>query len=188
MNWLDAIFLIILGVSVLAALVKGFVKEIITLVALVGGLIVAAQYYEAAGGLYTAWVDSPAIRSVLGFLTLFIGIVLVAELLVFIVDRLLRLSHLKWIDRLLGALFGLIRGWLVCTVIVLVLTAFSLQIPMIQRSALTPYLLITARYAAYAVPRQLRRRFEGQYQEIYRYWLNLLDGYKAPESPADPPD
>jgi membrane protein required for colicin V production len=102
----------------------------------------------------------------------------------FIVDRLLKLTHLKWIDRLLGALFGLVRGWLVCAVIVLAMTAFAWQVPRLEASALAPYLLMTARAVALVVPTSVRRGFEATYRAIYRHWLDGMKGYRPGDEAA----
>ena len=84
MNILDIVFIVILSVSLVLALFKGFIKEIISLTALVGGLILAAHYYGGVAGLFANWVESPSWRAVLGFLIIFFGVLLAAGVTIFI--------------------------------------------------------------------------------------------------------
>jgi membrane protein required for colicin V production len=185
MNMLDIIFLVILVLSFVLALFKGLVKEIISLVALVGGLLLAASYFDTAAVLFASWVDSPAWRDVLGFLVIFLGIQLAAGTTVFIIDRILKFSHIKWFDRLMGGVFGIIRGWLICSVILLAMTAFSLELPVVQNSVLSPYLMITARLAAGMVPADLHREFEKQYRQVYEHWLDVMDELEPPAAETE---
>lgn len=184
MNTLDAVFLFILGVSVVWAFWKGFFKECLGLVTLVAGLILAARLYSAMAPFFRPWVQNPALRSLAGFMAVFFGVLVAGGLTVFLTDRILKWSQLKWADRLLGGIFGLVRGWLVCTVLVLGMTAFAWRVPLIERSVLAPYLLLTARVAVYATPREMRRSFEVQFRQIYQRWVDLLPDYRSGEPAA----
>jgi hypothetical protein len=81
-----------------------------------------------------------------------------------------------------------VRGWLVATVLVLAMGAFSFGARTLQQSATASYLLASARVAAYAVPGELRRSYERKYAEIYRHWLDMLKSYKpeGEEPPKNP--
>jgi len=183
MNNLDVIFLVIIAGSMVLAAFKGFIKEIVSLVAFVAGLVLAGQFHGSMARLLARWVDNPVLARVLGFLTVFFGVLLVAGVAVFVADRILKFSHLKWIDRVLGALFGVVRGWLIATVLVLAMAAFAWQVPWLERSMLAPYLLLCARLASQAVPGEMRREFDVQYRQIYQKWLEMMDTYRP-----DPPD
>lgn len=189
MNLLDLLFVLVLVGSVGLAMFKGLFKELVSIAALVVGVIVAGQLYRQGARLLSPWMGDSELRSVLGFLVVFFGILLAAGLIMFIVDRILKFTHLKWIDRLLGGLFGLLRGWLVCAVIVLAMTACGWQVTRLRESLLAPYLLMTARAAVLLVPATFRRDFETTYQQIYRGWLDEMNGYRPDDGGAttDPP-
>lgn len=178
MNNLDIIFLVIIGGSMVLAAFKGFIKELVSLVAFVAGLILAGQFHGPVARFLSRWVDSPVLAQVLGFLAVFFGVLLVAGIAVFIADRILKFTHLKWIDRVLGAMFGVVRGWLISTVLVLAMTSFAWQVPWLEQSALAPYLLMSARLAAHAVPGDMHREFDAQYRQIYQKWLEMMDTYR----------
>jgi len=187
-TWLDAGVIFLLVGSAALGLVRGFLKEVISIAALVVGLVLAGQLYRPAAGLFTRWVEAPEVRSWMGFVAVFLAVLVLAGIGIWVADRILKFAALKWVDRLLGGLFGLVRGWLVATVLVLAMGAFSFGARTLQRSTFAPYLLTSARLAAYAVPAGMRQDFQRKYAEIYRQWLDLLRSYKPDgETPPDPP-
>jgi len=66
---------------------------------------------------------------------------------------------LRWFDRLLGGLFGFLKGVVICTVVVIALAAFSPTSPWIQDSRIAPFMLATGRALIWAAPPELRQRF-----------------------------
>lgn len=188
MTWLDAGVVFLLVGSAALGLMRGFLKEVISIAALVVGLILAGQCYHQAAGLFSRWVEAHEVRSWMGFVAVFLAVLLLAGIGIWVADRILKFAALKWVDRLLGGLFGLVRGWLVATVLVLAMGAFSYGARTLQRSTFAPYLLTSARLAAYAVPAGMRQDFQRKYAEIYRHWLDLLRSYKPDgETPPAPP-
>jgi membrane protein required for colicin V production len=187
-TWLDGGVIILLAGSAALGLVRGFLKEVVSIAALVIGLVLAGQLYPQAAGLFSRWVEAPEVRSWMGFVAVFLAVLILAGIGIWVADRILKFAALKWVDRLLGGLFGLVRGWLVATVLVLAMGAFSFGAKTLQRSTFAPYLLTSARLAAYAVPADMRQGFQQKYAEIYRHWLDLLRSYKPEgETPPAPP-
>ena len=71
---------------------------------------------------------------------------------------------LRWFDRLLGGLFGFLRGLAVSVVIVLALAAFAPQWGWLQQSKLAPFMLVTGRGLIWAAPGRLAERFKDGWQ------------------------
>ncbi|MBP7866940.1 MAG: CvpA family protein [Acidobacteria bacterium] len=190
MNWLDIVFLVILGLSFLLAALKGFVKELVTLVSLCLAVILAGRLYPALHPL-TSRVASHPLDSVLGFLLVFFGVLGLGALLIFLIHRLLSEAELHPVDRVLGALFGLVRGWLVCAVIILALTAFPWKSTAVENSALAPYLMMAGQGVVWALPRDLRDGYDQRYRELYRLWVDRTPApgprTGAGSDPAPPP-
>jgi membrane protein required for colicin V production len=87
---------------------------------------------------------------------------------------MLEAVHLKWFDRLLGAAFGLIRGWLIGAVLFLMLTAFPVQLESVKNARLAPYLLSGARALALVTPSPLKAKFLEGYRKVEKYWRERL--------------
>jgi membrane protein required for colicin V production len=164
---LDWVFLVVTLASTGFAITKGLVRELISFAALIGGFILAVLYYPALGGRLVAWTRTDTIANLLAFVAIFIGTLLLGALISFIVNRFVKMASLEWIDRLLGGLFGFLRGWAACSVIVLGMVAFPVRDnEVLARSLLAPFVLAGARAAVYAVPQELKNRFEEGYKKV----------------------
>ncbi len=162
----DYAFILIILLSTVLATMKGLVREVISLAALVGGFVLAILYYPALGTMISELSKTEAIANFAGFLTIFLGVLLMGAIASFAVNRLLKAVSLQWIDRLLGALFGLLRGWAVASILMLALIAFPVREGIMSRSFLAPYLLAGARAAVLVVPQDLKHKFNNQYQRV----------------------
>jgi membrane protein required for colicin V production len=166
-TFLDWVFLVVFVVSVGLAVTKGLVRELISLAALIGGFVLAVLYYPALGGLFMGWTRTDSIAYLIAFVLIFVGTLLAGALAAFLVNRFVKMASLEWIDRLLGALFGFLRGWAICSVIVLGIVAFPVRdYEVLGRSYLAPFLLAGARAAVLAVPQDLKSRFEEGYKKV----------------------
>jgi membrane protein required for colicin V production len=172
---LDYLFAIIVLVSMIGALRKGLIREIVSLVALIGGFILAVWYYQVPAAWMAELARTETIANLLGFLIIFIGCILLGIIASFIINRFVKAASLKWIDRLLGAIFGFLRGWAVSSILVLALVAFPLRENMIAQSSLAPFLLAGARAAVLLVPQNLKDKFYEQYRKILQTWNENRD-------------
>jgi membrane protein required for colicin V production len=158
-NWLDWIFAAIIAASVIAAIMKGFVRELISLASLVIGLAVAAVAYPRAALWFEDLTKSHQIAQGLGFLVLFLGILLLGGLLSLLARKLIKTAGIEWFDRFLGTIFGLVRGMLVDCILLLVLLAFAIKPEAVQQSSLAPYFSTGANIISRVMPPNLRAQF-----------------------------
>ena len=170
LNVLDWIVVVIVASSVISSVLKGFAREAISLAAVILGLLLASWFYPQAGSLVSAYVKTQEIASLVGFILIFLGVLLAGAVISFVVTKFLRVVDLQWFDRLLGAAFGLARGWLVGSVIFLGLTAFPVQIEVVQHATLGPYLLMSARVLAVITPAPLKEQFLEGYDKVRSLW------------------
>jgi membrane protein required for colicin V production len=169
-SFLDFIFILIVLVSTGLALTKGLMREIISLVALLGGLLLAAFFYPSTGDWFAEFTRTRAIADLLGFLFIFVGVLLLGAITAFLVNRFVKMASLQWMDRLLGACFGFVRGWAIASILALALIAFPVREGLVARSYLAPFLLAGARAAVLIVPQSLKDKFEEQYRKVLHSW------------------
>lgn len=157
----DFIVLALVGASVVAGALRGLVRGLLTGAALLGGLFVAAQGYEAAGTALRGLglVESPATANACGFLLIVGGMLLFGFIAGRWVAGGLRRARLEWLDRTLGASFGLLRGLAVCSILYLALTAFPVHLESVARARTAPLLAEGARLLAVFTSKDLRTRF-----------------------------
>ncbi len=83
---------------------------------------------------------------------------------------------LSWLDRLLGGVFGLVRGALVAAVVVMALLAFAPAPPprSVVGSRIAPYAMDAARVMAALAPRELRDGVRQGYEKVKQIWSDTL--------------
>ena len=158
-NWLDWTFAAIVAGSVIAAVIKGFTRELISLASLVAGLVVAAVAYPRAALWFEDLTKSHEVALGLGFLVLFLGVLLLGSVVSLLARKLIKSAGIQWFDRFLGAVFGLVRGVLVDCILLLVLLAFAIKPGAVQQSSLAPYVTTGANIISLAMPTNLKAQF-----------------------------
>jgi len=156
----DWVLLLIVLLSVLQAIAQGFVYEFFSLGGVVAGYLLAAWEYPRVAAWYAHYVNARWAADIAGFFTIFLAVLLLAGVLGRIVRWAVHGVGLRWFDRLLGAVFGLVCGSAMATVIVLALAAFAPQWGWLQQSRLAPYMLVSGRALIWAAPAELRDRFQ----------------------------
>jgi membrane protein required for colicin V production len=106
----------------------------------------------------------------LGFSLIFVVTFLAGFVILWLVTRFMKFAKLQWADRLLGAAFGFIRGWVICAAILLALTAFEIQTERLKNSVLAPYFRPGSRVIAVLTPYEIKAKFLVGYRALERWW------------------
>jgi membrane protein required for colicin V production len=106
----DYLVLFVLVSSVIISMLRGLVKEVLSLVGWVVAFVVANAYGAALARLLPAVVPGEVVRLLLSFVLLFLGVRILMGLLTMAVEALVSASGMSLADRGLGGLFGLARG------------------------------------------------------------------------------
>lgn len=118
MTVFDYAVLGILGISVLLSILRGFLRETLSLAGWVAAFFVAKLYTLQLAPMLPQSIPGEPLRLLAAFLILFLATLLVASLLAIALAEVFKKIGLGWLDRWLGALFGLLRGVLVAGIIV----------------------------------------------------------------------
>ena len=159
---LDIFLGAILLLSVAGAARNGFTKEVVRLAALIVAVVVAMWGHGVLAQQFSPWIADARIAGVVAFVLLFVGCLLVGALAAGLLASVWEWSGLRWVDMLLGGGFGLVRGMLVCGVVVLCLLAFrpfASVATVVAESRIAPWATNVARTAAALAPQGLRRAF-----------------------------
>jgi membrane protein required for colicin V production len=168
MTLFDLIVIALVGASLIAGALRGFVRALVATLAMLLGVVFAARSYETAGVALRALgvVESSAAANACGFLSL-VGCALA---LGFLAGGLLRgglrRAKLEWMDRVLGALFGFARGMAVCCVVYLALTAFPVRLATVEEARTAPALAEGARLISWLTSEDMRARFQFEYRRL----------------------
>jgi membrane protein required for colicin V production len=177
MNWLDIVLAAIIGISVAAGVYKGFFRLAIGLTTSVLAILLSCWFYGTAAGLYSPYLKEERLANLLGFLTILISVQLTGMLIATLLARATKKAGLGWLDRALGALFGVVRAVLISSVIVMVMTAFAVKPPpaSVADSGLAPYVMEGARILVYLTPREIRDGFHDGYEKLKKKWNQTID-------------
>src|SRR5579871_2611398 len=113
MNWLDVVLLLVLAASVVTSFSTGLARELVGMVSMVAALVLAIWFYGTAGSFLQPYVSSRGVANFCGFLLVFVGVLILGSLTGRLLRRMMKIAGLSFVDRLLGAGFGLLRGVLV---------------------------------------------------------------------------
>ncbi len=149
MNGLDWIIVVILSVSALFSLLRGFIREAISLVAWVAAFALAVALSSKLAVLLEPHVAVHSLRMILAFIILFVSVLFVAGLVNRLLAALLKVSGLGAVDRVLGMGFGVMRGVIVVLVLLIVLPPLLSvdQQPWWRESVLVPRFLMLEDWA-----------------------------------------
>jgi len=119
MAWIDLAIIGIIVLSALISLIRGFVKESISLVTWVVAGLLALRYYGPMADLLEPFINSATLRQWVGGGILFLATLVVGAIVNFIVSQLVSKTGLSGTDKALGVVFGGARGVLIVTMVVL---------------------------------------------------------------------
>jgi membrane protein required for colicin V production len=159
MTGLDWVLLLLIVISTLLAAAQGFILEVFGLAGVVVGYVLAAWEYPRITPWFTGYVSSIWVADIAAFLTIFLCVVLLAGALARIVRMAISGVGLRWFDRVLGGVFGAVRGAAVAAIIVMAMAAFLPNSPALKESTLAPYFLVLSRTATWVAPQELRDKF-----------------------------
>jgi len=158
-NWVDWTLTLIAVVSIAMAAMKGIIRELISLGAVMVGLAVAALGYQRAALWFEDLTRSHEVALAAGFLTLFLAILLLGAVLSSVARKLIKTVGLETFDRILGGIFGAFRGLAIDCILLLALVAFAIKPDAVNESLLAPYITTGARVIAVLMPSDLKSQF-----------------------------
>lgn len=138
---LDIAIAIIVLLSAVIGLVRGLVKEVLSLVSWFAAFLVAIYFSSTlAAQMPLSW-GADSVRLAIGFAALFIATLILASLIQWLIAKLIVSTGLSGTDRTLGFLFGSARGLLICVIVLLGLREVASEREWWQASVLQGELL-----------------------------------------------
>lgn len=148
MTMIDIGIVAIVGLSCIMGVLRGLIREALSLCVWIFGGFFAAAFDERAAPWFTGVIDSPQLRLVAGFALVFVAGVFLGGIVTNMVSKLTSALGLGSIDSALGMLFGLLRGVLIITVVIVLTIRLDVFRTWYADSLLVPYFLGFAEYLA----------------------------------------
>lgn len=125
MQWIDWAILIVIGLSAGISLLRGFVREALSLAGWILAFFVAKGFYQEFSSLLESSIETPSLRYAVSWAALFVLTLTVSGLINYILSQLIEKAGLSGMDRIMGMAFGALRGVLLVSVAVLLLREFT---------------------------------------------------------------
>lgn len=142
MNLADAIILIVIAVSALLSIRRGFTREAFSLISWVAAFIIARLFGPGLEVMLEGSIETPSARASVAFAILFAATLVVGALINHLLGELIRVTGLSSTDRLFGMVFGAVRGVVVVVVLIAVGRHLFSQDPWWRESVLVPQFAI----------------------------------------------
>lgn len=119
MIWVDYAIIAIIIFSALISLIRGFVREAISLVTWIAALWISYTYSESFSNFFNTYIASTSMRYAAAFVCLFILMLILGGIINYFISQLVDRTGLSGTDRLVGLLFGVVRGVLLVAVMIM---------------------------------------------------------------------
>lgn len=156
MSWVDLIIIAIIVISALISLVRGFVKESISLASWLFAGFIALTYFTPLADLLEPYIESPTIRTGSSFAILFVSSLIIGAIINFMASQLVSKTGLSGTDKSLGVVFGAARGALIVVILALLaeLTPMPSE-PWWQESTMIEYFVTMANWIKDVLPKDI---------------------------------
>lgn len=140
MNWLDILIALFIIYFVLKGMKRGLVQEALGLAGVVVAFTVATVKMNSGASLVSKYISiPPTAATVIGFIVIFLIVFLIFKVAAQMLRGLLSIFLLGWIDRFGGLTFGLLKGSLIASLLLLFIPLLPLPIdpsPHLEKSTL----------------------------------------------------
>jgi membrane protein required for colicin V production len=157
MNMADLAIGLLIAASVVIGMIRGLVVEVLSIAVWVAAVVLSLMLGGTVGGWFADTIELPSLRAALGYGLVFFASLAVGALAIWIMRKAVQTTGLTGTDRLMGLLFGVARGVLMVTALVVLagLTALPRD-PWWQESRLIPVFQGVAQSIAPHLPAALR--------------------------------
>ena len=124
MDWLSIVLVVAIGLLTWRAYTNGFVREIVSLSAVILAIPIAGIFYDDLYPKVLPIVDNEPFAYLISFLAIFIGVIVAGQVGAYLLKGVVNALNLGGADNVLGALFGFAKGVVVAQVVLLALIAY----------------------------------------------------------------
>ena len=126
MNLLDLFILIPIVWGCIRGFSKGLILELTTFIGMILGVIAAFYFWKDLSDLLSAYFSfGPIALKFISYSIIFLAVMLIAWIIGKIITKIVDLVLLGWLNKLLGAVFGLLKGVIVAALLLMIIVFFD---------------------------------------------------------------
>lgn len=161
LQWVDIAIILVIGLSVLTGLFRGFVKELVALCVWILAIWLAFKYSQSLDPWLKSYIKEESARTAIGFVIILFAVLLIGGVINALLSFILKRAGLSGTDKTLGMLFGFIRGVFIVGLVMLAVRMTSLP------------------YEEYSKESMLYARFEPIVDLLYSHMPEFIKQMKA---------
>jgi membrane protein required for colicin V production len=161
-NWLDIAIVVMIAGFVLAAYASGLIREVVSFIAAIVGIVVAGILYDDFASDVLVFIDDQDAARAVAFLILAGSVYLMGQIIAYMLKKAASLMMLGPADHIGGAFFGLLKGLIVVQILLIIFAAYpSLKLDKaIAGSELASYFIDDASFLLIILPGEFEDRID----------------------------
>src|SRR5438067_1346439 len=170
MYWLDFVLLLVLGIGAFLGARSGLLWQVARIVTFFLAIYACIHHHTEVAGFLLQHLRgaSPTVTWLLAYLVTFLSVYAVCMLFTYLLEKALRAAKLKPIDRLFGALVGILKAGLLAGAILMGVALYDSDADgALAESKVAPVLLKSMRVVIVAVPDDFKNSFEKAKERIF---------------------
>ncbi|QLA15248.1 CvpA family protein [Desulfolutivibrio sulfoxidireducens] len=165
MNIADLVLLLAWGFFFLRGYMRGLVKEVGSLAALIVGFYAAANYHQEVTPYLSGHI-SGNYAQIAAYLLVFTASLLAVWFLVLGLSKLVSITMTQWADKLFGGAFGLAKGVLLAAVVFFFMTTLGHRPDFLKSSRLAPFVEKAGDLVSGYVPPDIKSKLQTAAEEV----------------------
>ncbi len=140
MHWLDIVIIVAIAIPTFLGFRAGLIKAVLVLAGIKIGVILAGRFYVPLSELLS-FISEANVARIVAFAIILIGVMVIAAVLARLLKWAVSVIMLGWVNRLGGAIFGLVLGAIFCSALLAICVKFLGVAGVITESGLAALLL-----------------------------------------------
>jgi membrane protein required for colicin V production len=175
-NLFDVLILGIVNFCLIRGIFRGLIKEGIALIGVFIGFCAASSYYAWIAELLSHWFSNDPYLRMVGFLSVFLGIVIITNILIPTIKYMLGLDFIWSVDKSFGGSLGITKGFLVSCIALIIFTAFLPKgSSIIAESKLSRHMTPLFEKLVLLTPKEMQHDFFEKIEGYKKAWKNASD-------------
>ena len=154
----DTAIILLLTFFTIRGWLNGFVGEIAAIVSLIGGFWAAHTFHKDLAPQLT-FVSDPLWQNMGAYIIIFVAVIIAVAVVAKLFQRILSFAFIAWADRVFGAMLGLAKGLILCTIAFVVINKFFATAEFFQQSRVRPYFASFIEQVRTHLPPDVVKRF-----------------------------
>ena len=173
MNLFDVLILGIVNFCLIRGILRGLIKEGVAFIGVFVGFCAASYHYAWIAELLSNWISNEIYFRILGFLSVFFGIVIITNVLIPTIKYMLGIDFIRGVDRSFGGGVGITKGFLVSCMMLIIFTAFLPKgTSIIADSRISRHLTRISEKIILMSPKEMKHEFTEKIEVYKKTWKN----------------